>query len=128
MLDWLKDYRELEDKLIYLENKLERSKKELKRWVWGDLSKYKLTADSDGAKVEDRIEVIEYELAHKMNDMYDLKEMISKFKGLDNKIIQMKYIEGMTLEQIALDLDYSPYYIKRKHAEIRKIINFVDAL
>lgn len=128
MLDWLKDYRELEDKIIYLENKLERSKKELKRWVWGDLQKVRLTAESESSKLEDRIEVIEYELAHKMNDMYDLKEMISKFKGLDNKIIQMKYIEGMTLEQIALDLDYSPYYIKRKHAEIRKIINFVDAL
>ncbi|CUB57444.1 hypothetical protein BN2127_JRS10_04125 [Bacillus subtilis] len=79
-------------------------------------------------KVEGHIERIEYELAHKMNDLYDLKQIIGKFKGLDHQILKMKYIDGMTLEQIAYDLDYSPYYIKRKHAEIRKVIQFVDAL
>ncbi|MGH1142125.1 hypothetical protein [Bacillus pseudomycoides] len=128
MFDWLKDYQKLEEEITYLEYNLDKTKAELKRWIYGDLQEVRLTADSEGAKVEGRIEMIEYELAHKMNAMYDLKNLVSKFKGLDNKIIQMKYIEGMTLEQIALDLDYSPYYIKRKHAEIRKIINFVDAL
>ena len=37
------------------------------RWSVGDLSKYKLTADSDGAKIEEHIGAIEYELANKMN-------------------------------------------------------------
>ncbi|HDR8361515.1 TPA: hypothetical protein QC216_005899, partial [Bacillus cereus] len=55
----------------------------------------------DYQKLEERIEAIEYELAHKMNDMYKLKKLISKFKDLDNKILEMKYVYGMTLEQIA---------------------------
>ena len=128
MFKWLNDYQKLEDEIIYLEHNLHRSKRELKRWVSGDLAKYKLAPDSDGTKVEERIGKIEYELAHKMNDLYNLKQIIGKFKGLDHQILKMKYVDGMTLEQIAYDLDYSPYYIKRKHAEIRKVIKFADAL
>ncbi|MEI4618034.1 hypothetical protein [Bacillus cereus] len=128
MFDWLKDYQKLEERIAYLDYNLDKTKAELKRWVSGDLREVRLTAESEGAKVEERIEAIEYELANEMNAMYDLMELISKFKGLDNKILVKKYIYGMTLEQIACDLNYSPNYIKRKHAEVRKIIKFVDDL
>ncbi|MGQ7098080.1 hypothetical protein ACUOAQ_07490, partial [Escherichia sp. SP-MK] len=50
LFEWIKDYKKLEDEIIYLENKLYRSKRELMRWSVGDLSKYKLTADSDAAR------------------------------------------------------------------------------
>ncbi|MCU4862548.1 MULTISPECIES: hypothetical protein [Bacillus cereus group] len=128
MFDWLKDYQKLEERIAYLDYNLDKTKAELKRWVSGDLREVRLTAESEGAKVEERIEAIEYELANEMNAMYDLMELISKFKGLDNQILVKKYIYGMTLEQIACDLNYSPNYIKRKHAEVRKIIKFVDDL
>ena len=98
----------------------------MKRWVYGDLQEVRLTADSEGAKVEGRIEAIEYELAHKMNAMYDLKDLISKFKGLDNQILKMKYVDGMTLEQIAEEISYSSSHIKKKHAEIVRLIKFVE--
>ncbi|MED2917039.1 hypothetical protein P4324_04870 [Bacillus thuringiensis] len=127
-MNWLKDYQKLEQDIAYLECNLDKTKAELKRWISGDLREVRLTAESEGAKVEERIEAIEYELANEMNVMYDLIELISKFKGLDNQILKMKYIFGMTLEQIACDLNYSPNYIKRKHAEARKIIKFVDDL
>ncbi|PGO98158.1 hypothetical protein CN996_25040 [Bacillus cereus] len=128
MFDWLKDYQKLEERIAYLDYNLDKTKAELKRWVSGDLREVRLTAESEGAKVEERIEAIEYELANEMNAMYDLMELINKFKGLDNQILVKKYIYGMTLEQIAWDLNYSPNYIKRKHAEVRKIIKFVDDL
>ncbi|PEA80779.1 sigma-70 family RNA polymerase sigma factor [Bacillus pseudomycoides] len=128
MFNWLKVYQELEQDIAYLDYNLDKTKAELKRWVSGDLREVRLTAESEGAKVEERIEAIEYELAHKMNAMHDLLELISKFKGLDNQIIKLKYVHGMTLEQVAMDLNYSPNYIKRKHAELRKIIKFVDEL
>lgn len=54
----LKDYQKLEEEITYLEFNLERTELELKRWISGDLAKYKLTADSDGAKVEEHIERI----------------------------------------------------------------------
>ncbi|AND10391.1 MULTISPECIES: hypothetical protein [Bacillus cereus group] len=128
MFDWLKDYQKLEERIAYLDYNLDKAKAELKRWVSGDLREVRLTAESEGAKVEERIEAIEYELANEMNAMYDLMELVNKFKGLDNQILVKKYIYGMTLEQIACDLNYSPNYIKRKHAEVRKIIKFVDDL
>ncbi|MFC9447859.1 DUF1492 domain-containing protein [Bacillus cereus] len=126
MFEWLKDYKKLEEDIAYLEYNLDKSKAELKRWISGDLQNVRLTAESEGAKVEGRIEAIEYELAYKMNEEYDLKFLINKFTGLDHQILKMKYIDGMTLEQIAFELHYSTGYIRRKHAEIRKIVKFLD--
>lgn len=123
---WLKDYQEIEERIAYLEDNLSRSKSELARWVNGDLAKYKLTAESDGARLEEKIEVIEIELAHKMNDLNKLKSTVSKFKGLEQKIVFGKYIEGKTLEVIAEELSYSPQYIYNRHAQLKKMVAFAE--
>ncbi|MED2206981.1 DUF1492 domain-containing protein [Bacillus thuringiensis] len=128
MFDWLKDYQKLEEDIEYLDYNLDKTKAELKRWVSGDLREVRLTAESEGAKVEERIEAIEYELAHKMNAMCDLLKLISKFKGLENKLLKMKYVDGMTLEEIAEDMNYSSSYIYKKHAEIIRRIKFAEEL
>ncbi|TXR98723.1 hypothetical protein DN390_16390 [Bacillus sp. SH7-1] len=128
MFDWLKDYQNLEEDIEYLVYNLDKTKAELKRWISGDLREVRLTAESEGAKVEERIEAIEYELAHKMNAMHDLLELISKFKGLENKVLKMKYVDGMTLEEIAEDMNYSSSYIYKKHAEIIKRLKFAEEL
>ncbi|WP_044796170.1 DUF1492 domain-containing protein [Bacillus cereus] len=128
MFDWLKDYQKLEERIAYLDYNLDKTKAELKRWVSGDLREVRLTAESEGAKVEERIEAIEYELANEMNDMYKLKNLISKFRGLDNRILKMKYVDGMTLEEIAEVLNYSSSYIYKKHAEIIRRIKFAEEL
>ncbi|MGX5574893.1 DUF1492 domain-containing protein [Bacillus toyonensis] len=128
MYDWLKDYQKLEENIEYLDYNLDKTKAELKRWVSGDLREVRLTAESEGAKVEERIEAIEYELANEMNDMYKLKNLISKFRGLDNRILKMKYVDGMTLEEIAEDMNYSSSYIYKKHAEIIRRIKFAEEL
>ncbi|HDR4881364.1 TPA: hypothetical protein QCR18_000567 [Bacillus cereus] len=128
MFDWLKDYQKLEEDMAYLDYNLDKTKAELKRWVSGDLREVRLTAESEGAKVEERMEAIEYELAHKMNAMYDLLKLISKFKGLENKVLKMKYVDGRTLEEIAENMNYSSSYIYKKHAEIIRIIKFAEEL
>ncbi|PER10984.1 hypothetical protein [Bacillus cereus] len=124
MFNWLKDYQKLEEEIAYLEYNLDKTKAELKRWVSGDLQDIRLTAESEGAKVEERIEAIEYELAHKMNDMYKLKKLINTFKGLEHKIAYLKYVEGMTLEKIAEELNYSSQYIYNKHAAMRGKVEY----
>lgn len=128
LFDWLKDYQKLEEEIAYLDYNLDKTKAELKRWISGDLQNVRLTAESEGAKVEERIEAIEYELAHKMNDMYKLKRLISKFRGLENKILKKKYIDGMTLEEIAESEKYSASHIYQKHAEIMRRIKFAEEL
>ncbi len=128
LFDWLKDYQKLEEEIAYLDYNLDKTKAELKRWISGDLRDIRLTAESEGSKVEERIEAIEYELAHKMNDMYKLKRLISKFRGLENQILKKKYIDGMTLEEIAESEKYSASHIYQKHAEIMRRIKFAEEL
>ncbi|MGX5572720.1 hypothetical protein ACWKTS_15035 [Bacillus toyonensis] len=124
MFNWLNVYQELEQGIAYLDYNLDKTKAELKRWVSGDLREVRLTAESEGAKVEERIEAIEYELAHKMNDMRKLKNLINTFKGLEHKIAYLKYVEGMTLEKIAEELNYSSQYIYNKHAAMREKVEY----
>ncbi len=124
LFDWLRDYQKLEERIAYLDYNLDKTKAELKRWISGDLRDVRLTTDSDGAKVEGHLAAIQYELAHKMNDMYKLKKLISTFKGLENKIAYLKYVEGMTLEKIAEELNYSPQYIYNKHAAMREKVEY----
>lgn len=128
LFDWLRDYQKLEERIAYLDYNLDKTKAELKRWISGDLRDVRLTAESEGAKVEERIEAIEYELANEMNAMYDLIELINKFKGLENKVLKMKYVDGLTLEEIAEDMNYSSSYIYKKHAEILRRIKFAEEL
>jgi DNA-directed RNA polymerase specialized sigma subunit len=124
LYEWLRDYQKLEEDASYLEFELERYKKELGRWMSGDLQNTKLEADSRASKLEDIIVSAEHELAHKMNDLFDAKKLISKFKGLENKILFMKYVEGKTLTETAYELGYTPGHIYNKHAQIVKMINF----
>lgn len=128
MYEWLKDYHRLEEEVTYLEFNLEQSERELKRWVEGDLSGIKLQADSDGAKLEERIERIKDDLEESKKQINKLTLLVSKFKGLDNHILRLKYIEGYTLERIATHLNYDYQYIKNKHSVIMKIVKFADEI
>ncbi|MDF9622618.1 hypothetical protein P5775_07505 [Bacillus cereus] len=124
MFAWLKEYQTLEEEIAYLEYNFNKTKAELKRWIYGDLQGIRLSAASEGAKVEARLEAIAYELAHKMNEMYTLQHLMDKFRGLDNQILKRKYVDGMTLEQIACELHYHPNYIRKRHADIIRIVKF----
>lgn len=127
MHEWLKDYRKLEEEISYFEFNLDMTKRELKRWEdVSDLGKYKLEVGSLGADVEEKIEVIEYELANKMNDLFDLKSLINTFAGLEYKILYRKHVEGKTLEVIAEELNYSTNYIKMKHANVMRMMKYAE--
>ncbi|MBU5214990.1 sigma factor-like helix-turn-helix DNA-binding protein [Heyndrickxia oleronia] len=126
MYEWLKDYQKLEEELAYLEFNLEQTEIELKRWTSGDLAKVKLQEDSLGAKVEEVIEKIKNDIAFKKNQKHQLLRLVSTFKGLDHQILRLKYVNGMTLEEIAEELNYSSSHIKKKHAELVRTIKFVE--
>ncbi|MDR4971637.1 DUF1492 domain-containing protein [Bacillus toyonensis] len=128
MFRWLKDYQKLEEEIAYLEYDLEQTEAELKRWISGDLCDVRLTSDSQGAKVEEIIEKKKGELYMKQEQRRNLVHLISKFKGLENQILKRKYIDGMTLEEVAENMNYSSSYIYKKHAEIIKRIKFAEEL
>lgn len=54
----------------------------------------------------------------------EIVQMVDKFKGLDQQILKLKYIDGLTLESIADETGYTYQYIRSRHAEIMRIIRF----
>jgi len=54
-------------------------------------------------------------------------ELIDRFEGIEHKILRKKYIDDMTLQEIAYDLGYSEQYIRKKHAECIKRIDFINS-
>lgn len=128
MFEWLLDYQKLQNEIDYLEYKLDREKRELKRWSYGDLQDVRLTEGSIASGLEERIYVMEYELAHKMNDLFDAKKLISKFKGIENEILYYRYVKGLSLNEVAIELGYTPGHIYNKHAEVMRKINFAHKI
>lgn len=126
MYEWLKDYQQLEDRIKYLEYQIDKTKNELKRWTGGDLSHVRLTAESKGAHVEEVIAKLESSLKYEKEQRETLIKLVYTFNGIDQEILRKKYIEGMTLEGIAYELNYSYNYIKRRHSDLSKTINVLD--
>ncbi|MFF2878836.1 sigma factor-like helix-turn-helix DNA-binding protein [Gottfriedia sp. NPDC057991] len=98
----------------------------MKRWVYGYLSDIKLQVESNGAKLEERIERIKNELTMKVEQKEKLMILVSTFKELDHKVLKLKYIYDCTLEEIAEELNYSASHIKKKHSELVRTIKFVE--
>nr|WP_216661526.1 hypothetical protein [Enterococcus gallinarum] len=105
---------------------LNKSKLELDRWVNGDLSNVRLEKNSRSSHLEESIATIEQELEMLENEKIELLELIDSFKGVDNQIIKLKYIDGMSVYDIEKATGYSESYIRKRHTEIRKTLYFVD--
>ncbi|MCV3150492.1 sigma factor-like helix-turn-helix DNA-binding protein [Enterococcus faecalis] len=127
MYEWLNSYQKLEQEIYYLDWELDTYKSELERWCDPeDLGRYTLTKDSKASKIEDIIEDLEKRLAWKMNSIYDLRKLVYSFKGLDQKVLVAKYIEGLSLKEIACEFGHSYGYIRNKHNQILKKIERSD--
>ena len=73
-------------------------------------------------RLEDNIKQLTAALAEKEQAMKSLVMLIDRFKGLDNQILKMKYIEGLTLKEIAEKLIYNYQHIVTLHTSIIKAI------
>ena len=123
---WLEDYQKLEDHLVYLKWNLNKSKLELIRWVEGDLVNVRLEKNSRSSSLEENIEEMEGEIVILEQQKEEMVAIVASFKGLDNDIVRMKYVEGCSLEIISEEVGYSASYIRQRHAEIRKTLQFLD--
>lgn len=123
---WLKDYQDLEDQILYLKWNLNKSRLELNRWVYGDLSDVRLDENSRASSLEKSIEKIDLEIERLQEQQKEMLAIIESFKGVENDIVRMKYIEGLNLDVIAEEIGYSASYTRKKHAEIRGKLDFLD--
>lgn len=123
---WLKDYQELDEQILYLKWNLNKSKLELSRWVYGDLADVRIEKNSRSASLEENIQKIENEIEILEEQRKEMLTIINSFKGIDNEIIRKKYVEGYSLEIIAEEIGYSASYVRQRHADIRKTLDFLD--
>ena len=123
---WLKDYQELDEQILYLKWNLNKSKLELNRWVNGDLADVRIEKNSRSSMLEENIQKIENEIEILEEQRQEMLAIINSFKGIDNEIIRKKYVEGCSLEIIAEEIGYSASYVRQRHADIRKTLNFLD--
>jgi len=123
---WLKNYQDLEEQILFMKWNLNKSKLELDRWVNGDLANVRLEKNSRSSSLEESIEIIEREILVLECEKAELLELIDSFNGTDNKIVKLKYIEDMDVYDIADETGYSVSYIRKRHTEIRKTLSFVD--
>lgn len=126
MFEWLKTYQQLEDHILFLKWNLNKSKLELARWIDGDLSNVHIEKGSRSSFLENDIEKMEEDLKSIEEDKVELINLINTFKGIDHKILKLKYIDGLNLEQIAEEVGYSPSHIRKKHADIRGKLDFLE--
>lgn len=126
MFEWLTEYRKLEERISFIEWNLNKTKLELIRWEEGDLMSVKLTNESRGANVENEIKHLEEELEETERLKESLLNLIDTFEGLDNIIVKKKYIEGLSLEDIAEVVGYSISYVRKRYTEIRKTLKIID--
>lgn len=123
---WLKDYQDLENQILYMKWNLNKSKLELNRWIYGDLSDVRLNENSRSSSLEENVKKMKHELILLETQKTELMVLINSFEGLENEIVRLKYIEGCTLDQIAEKIGYSDSYVRKKHAEIRRTLQFID--
>lgn len=130
-LKWINDYWQLEQEISEIQWDLKKSNLELKRWVdTGDLfnSNSFQTSLENQLRLKMSIRSLEIVLEEKQRLKEELLSLIDQFKGLENKILKLKYIDGLTLEQVAEELSYSESHIRKKHAELSRTIKLVESL
>lgn len=123
---WLKNYQDLEEQILFMKWNLNKSRLELDRWVNGDLANVRLERNSRSSSLEENIRIIENELELLEKEKVELMELIDSFSGADNQIVKLKYIDDMDVYDIADETGYSVSYIRKRHTEIRKTLSFVD--
>lgn len=92
----------------------------------GDLAKHQtfLTSLEKQTRLKGVIWDLNQRIEKLEKEREEIVQMVDKFHGLDQQILKLKYIEGLTLDAIASEMGYSYQYIKNKHAELMRMIRF----
>lgn len=129
--EWVNTLIAIDIELEELEISITLNSNELERWENysfkdGDLAKQQtfLTALQKQTRLKEVISSLVSRQEHLEQQRKEIVDTIEKFKGLEQRILKMKYVEGMKLEAIAEETGYSYQYIKNKHAELMRIIRF----
>lgn len=129
--EWVTSLIAIDQELFEIRLSLDLNENELYRWQNysnedGDLAKHQtfLTALQKQARLKEVIESLATREEQLKKQRQDIIDTIEKFQGLDQRILKMKYVDGMKLESIAEETGYTYQYIRSRHAYIMKMIRF----
>ncbi|WP_461240661.1 sigma-70 RNA polymerase sigma factor region 4 domain-containing protein [Paucilactobacillus sp. N302-9] len=125
---WLQTYLANEEEIMNIELDMKRCLIELARWQDGDLSTVKLNKNSKASALEDIIASHERNLEQDYQLRAEVLKLLDRFDGIENRILKEKYINGLSLSEIAdiPDIGYSYATIKRLHAELKRRLTWLD--
>lgn len=125
--EWLKEYQQLDRDIAYLKWDIKKTEIECDRWSGGDLANLHVSGEkSRPAKLQDELEQLYKELSWRETAVKELISLVDKFDGVEEQILKKKYIDGESLELVAEELNYSVSYIRQKHAELHRRLDFID--
>ena len=81
---------------------------------------------SHSATLDDEIDRCYKSLHECEAEQTELLAIVDAFTGIDQQILKLKYIQGMTLEEIAEALGCSAEQVRKKHAELHRRLDFLD--
>ncbi|MBK0036693.1 MULTISPECIES: sigma-70 family RNA polymerase sigma factor [unclassified Enterococcus] len=129
--EWVTSLIAIDQELFEIRLSLDLNENELYRWKNysnedGDLAKHQtfLTALQKQVRLKEVIESLATREEQLKKQRQDIIDTIEKFQGLDQRILKMKYVDGMKLESIAEKTGYTYQYIRSRHADIMKMIRF----
>ncbi|WP_117170590.1 hypothetical protein [Paraliobacillus sediminis] len=115
MYESLEKFQLLEEEIAYLEFELNRIKRDLNQ-------------DSNCRSIQEKSKQITDDLISKKEQRDEAINLLNKFKGLENKILYGKYVEGKTLVRIAKELHYNVNWIYQKHVALIRMIKFAELM
>ncbi len=120
---WLvKNIQEMEDELAELETQATHITSSLKEDVV-DYTSCKDKMSGQVARIIELQDTINEQLARMYALQKSIREKISGMPEREKRLLTLKYIEGMTWEEVAVDMDYSWQHIHRLHSRALRLIN-----
>lgn len=134
MVDLINRYRQFDAELSALKLNKHICQREMRHWGATTLIDYRaylgkkydmFTRLQQTKRIGDEIVEINNRIDELNHYMKLIREVVDKFDGLEYQILKYKYMDGMTLSEVAAKVNRSDQYIRNKHAEIIKRIEFV---
>lgn len=131
MIELIEMYRTNELEIESLKLRKDICNDEIENWGAVDVKSGRLGKKHDFLSrikqtdnVIDEVNLINERLSTLKDRQKQIIEVIDKFDGLEHKILKMRFIDGYKIAKIAEELGYSEQYIKNKHSELMKRIEF----
>ncbi|NCD04457.1 MAG: hypothetical protein EOM00_16045 [Clostridia bacterium] len=120
---WLvKNIQEMEDELAELETQATHITSSLKEDVV-DYTSCKDKMSGQVARIIELQDTINEQLARMYALQKSIREKIANMPEREKRLLTLKYIEGMTWEEVAVGMDYSWQHIHRLHSRALRLIN-----